>query len=391
MVLLDVKKVGRIPDGGGWRIHGRDSDQAKVASRAKSAGAKRGYVYLRSVVDGLSRLAYTEPLGDVKGATAAAFLARAKVWFAAHGINHIHRVVTDNGACYRSGDFARIVGQGTRHQRTKPYTPRNNGKVERYQRVTAAEVLVFAQKIAVRTEDGTNEPVARVHHHVVYLRQRRPADHQRHGVRRLRPHHDPGVRCDDRLPHQRSRPPADLRHQPADLEPGRDPAPGRDTSSVRYGWLGGKQRSSETVTGATLMGVRLYDRARDASCPSTPYPAAAPTRTNTAEATRSIATTWTGDSGGACGTVSGECVAGQSSIGRVLPASRVMCPSECVPSQQAAAALSRVEQHSLHRCTRAGTTTEYSSDTAGTGDGEALPGDLLATTYSASSEGCITD
>jgi transposase InsO family protein len=132
MVHLDVKKVGRIPDGGGWRIHGRDSDQARVASRAKSAGAKRGYVYLHSVVDGFSRLAYTEPLGDEKGATAAAFLARAKVWFAAHGINHIHRVVTDNGACYRSGDFARIVGQGTRHQRTKPYTPRHNGKVERY-------------------------------------------------------------------------------------------------------------------------------------------------------------------------------------------------------------------------------------------------------------------
>lgn len=120
MVHLDVKKVGQIPDGGGWRIHGRDSDQAKVASRAKSAGAKRGYVYLHSVVDGFSRLAYTEPLGDEKGTTAAAFLTRAKVRFAAHGINHTHRVVTDNGACYRSGDFARIIGQGTRHQRTKP-------------------------------------------------------------------------------------------------------------------------------------------------------------------------------------------------------------------------------------------------------------------------------
>ncbi len=140
MVHLDVKKVGRIPDGGGWRIHGRDSDQAKVASRAKSAGARRGYVYVHSVVDGFSRLAYTEPLGDEKGATAAAFLARAKVWFAA-GINHIHRVVTDNGAYYRSGDFARMVGQGTWHQRTKPCTPRHNGKVERYQRIMAEEVL----------------------------------------------------------------------------------------------------------------------------------------------------------------------------------------------------------------------------------------------------------
>lgn len=104
----DVKKVGRIPDGGGWRIHGRDSDRAKTVDRAKSAGAKRGYTYLHSAVDGFSRLSYTEPLPEEKGVTAAAFLARAKVWFAAHGITHIHRVVTDNGACYRSGDFARI-------------------------------------------------------------------------------------------------------------------------------------------------------------------------------------------------------------------------------------------------------------------------------------------
>ncbi|HIW61734.1 MAG TPA: DDE-type integrase/transposase/recombinase, partial [Candidatus Stackebrandtia excrementipullorum] len=126
---------------GGWRVHGRDSDQAKTVDRAKSAGARRGYTYLHSAIDGFSRLSYTEPLPDEKGATAAAFLGRAKVWFAAHGITHIHRVVTDNGACYRSGDFARIVGNQSRHQKTKPYTPRHNGKVERYQRILAEELL----------------------------------------------------------------------------------------------------------------------------------------------------------------------------------------------------------------------------------------------------------
>ena len=57
------------------------------------------------------------------------------MWFAAHGITHIHRVVTDNGSCYRSGDFARIIGKRTRHQTTRPFTPRHNGKVERYQRI----------------------------------------------------------------------------------------------------------------------------------------------------------------------------------------------------------------------------------------------------------------
>lgn len=74
MVHLDVKKVGRIPDGGGWRIHGRDSNQAKTVGRTKSAGAKSGYTYMHSAVDGFSRLSYTEPLPDEKGATAAAFL-----------------------------------------------------------------------------------------------------------------------------------------------------------------------------------------------------------------------------------------------------------------------------------------------------------------------------
>ena len=72
-------------------------DEYRAVDRAKSAGAHTGYVYLHSIVDGFSRLAYTEPLPDEKGATAAAFLARAKVWFAAHGVTHINRVVTDNG------------------------------------------------------------------------------------------------------------------------------------------------------------------------------------------------------------------------------------------------------------------------------------------------------
>lgn len=163
MAHLDVKKVGRIPDGGGWRIHGRDSDEKRAVDRAKTAGTRRGYVYLHSIVDGFSRLAYTEPLADEKGATAAAFLARAKVWFAAHGITHIHRVVTDNGACYRSGDFARIIGNQTRHQKTKPYTPRHNGKVERYQRILAEELL-YAREFTSEDERTAALSVWNVHY-----------------------------------------------------------------------------------------------------------------------------------------------------------------------------------------------------------------------------------
>lgn len=131
MVHVDVKKAGRIPDGGGWRIHGRGSQQAKAVERRKGKSERGGYVYLHSAIDGHSRLAYTEELPDEKAATAVAFLHPARVWFAAHGITHIERVVTDNGVCYRADAFARAL-LGSRHQRITPYTPRHNGKVERY-------------------------------------------------------------------------------------------------------------------------------------------------------------------------------------------------------------------------------------------------------------------
>ncbi|MDB1087357.1 IS481 family transposase [Streptomyces sp. ACA25] len=140
MIHLDVKKTGRIPDGGGWRVDGRGSDQAKRVARTKTRGNRPGYVYLHSAVDGFSRLAYTEALPDEKAATAIAFLHRARAFYAAHGITHIQRIVTDNGACYRANDFTRAL-LGSRHQRITPYTPRHNGKVERYQRILAEEFL----------------------------------------------------------------------------------------------------------------------------------------------------------------------------------------------------------------------------------------------------------
>lgn len=140
MVHLDVKKVGRIPDGGGWRVHGRDSEQARAAARTKTKTGRRGYVYLHSAVDGHTRLAYTEALPDEKAVTAIGFLHRARVWFAAHGIDRIEQIVTDNGACYRAETFGRAL-HGARHKRTRPYTPRHNGKVERYNRILAEEFL----------------------------------------------------------------------------------------------------------------------------------------------------------------------------------------------------------------------------------------------------------
>lgn len=140
MIHVDVKKVGRIPEGGGWRVHGKGSDAAKAVARTKTRGAKTGYVFLHSAIDGFSRLAYTEALPDEKAVTAVAFLDRARSWFAEHGITQIERVVTDNGSCYRAHAFREAMGE-SRHQRITPYTPRHNGKVERYNRILSEEFL----------------------------------------------------------------------------------------------------------------------------------------------------------------------------------------------------------------------------------------------------------
>jgi transposase InsO family protein len=142
MVHLDVKKVGRIPDGGGWRAHGRGSAADRAAQRAKAKGARAGYVYLHSAVDGFSRLAYTEHLPDEKATTTIGFFHRARAFFAAHGINRLVRVITDNGANYTAKAFTRTVTAfASRHQRIRPHTPRHNGKVERYNRILAEELL----------------------------------------------------------------------------------------------------------------------------------------------------------------------------------------------------------------------------------------------------------
>jgi len=143
MIHLDVKKVGRIPPGGGWRVHGRGSDADRARGlRGHHRGAKVGYTYLHSAVDGFTRMVYTEAHDDESAATAIAFLARARVFFAAHGITRITRIVTDNGSCYRAKNFTRsVLSFASKHKRIKPYTPKHNGKVERYQQTMAREVL----------------------------------------------------------------------------------------------------------------------------------------------------------------------------------------------------------------------------------------------------------
>ena len=144
LVHVDIKKLGKIPDGGGWRVHGRGSAQDRSAGvardRAARAGAtpSRGYVYLHHAVDDHSRLAYSEILNDERKETAAAFWQRARAYFAEHGIT-VNAVLTDNGACYRSRLWAKSLGEDIKHRRTRPYRPQTNGKVERFNRTLLEE------------------------------------------------------------------------------------------------------------------------------------------------------------------------------------------------------------------------------------------------------------
>jgi transposase InsO family protein len=141
LVHVDIKKLGNIPDGGGHKVLGR----AAGRRNRSTAATKTGYSYLHNAVDDHSRLAYTEILTDERGDTAAGFWARATAWFADHGIPVIERVLTDNGACYRSHAFAAaLAATGTVHKRTRPYRPQTNGKVERFNR-TLLDEWAYAQ------------------------------------------------------------------------------------------------------------------------------------------------------------------------------------------------------------------------------------------------------
>ena len=134
LVHMDVKKLGRIPDGGGWRAHGRASESIQ-----RDRHTKVGYDYVHSLVDDHSRLAYSEVLDDEKGTTCAAFLERAIGYFAAHGITRIERLITDNAWAYRYSLRTVCAEHGIRQKFIRPHCPWQNGKVERLNRTLATE------------------------------------------------------------------------------------------------------------------------------------------------------------------------------------------------------------------------------------------------------------
>jgi len=153
LVHMDVKKIGRIPDGGGWRAHGRE-----MGSTAAKKKARIGFDYVHSVVDDHSRFAYSEILPDESAISTSAFFARAIEVFADVGVT-IERVMTDNHWSYtRSRSLRELLERhGITHKLIRPHCPWQNGKVERFNRTLQTE---WAYRQVFTTNDDRTAALA---------------------------------------------------------------------------------------------------------------------------------------------------------------------------------------------------------------------------------------
>ncbi|HYM14143.1 MAG TPA: DDE-type integrase/transposase/recombinase, partial [Dehalococcoidia bacterium] len=128
LVHLDVKRLGRVPDGGGKRF----APGFRETGAGRHSGARPGHNYLHVAVDGYSRYAYVEALPDERGDTTAAFLERALHAFRSLDV-HVERILSDNGKNYLSHAVRDVIDAwGLRHSRTRPYQPQTNGKAEAF-------------------------------------------------------------------------------------------------------------------------------------------------------------------------------------------------------------------------------------------------------------------
>lgn len=132
LIHVDIKKIAGIPTGGGWRTHGRGNDGHHGHSSV-------GYRFIHTAIDDRTRIAYSELHSDEQAVTAAAFWLRAAAFFSTLGIR-CHRVITDNGSCYRSRRWHQACAStGTKAKKTRPRRPQTNGKVERFHRILLEE------------------------------------------------------------------------------------------------------------------------------------------------------------------------------------------------------------------------------------------------------------
>lgn len=130
LVHLDVKKLGRIPAGGGHRVRGRSAD---------THHSGQGWEFVHVAIDDHSRLAYAEVLADERAETTVGFVARALDFFEAAGFT-TRRILTDNGSNYRSYVFLdELASHGIRAIKTRPYHPQTNGKAEAFVKIATNE------------------------------------------------------------------------------------------------------------------------------------------------------------------------------------------------------------------------------------------------------------
>jgi transposase InsO family protein len=150
LIHVDVKKLGKVPDGGGWRYVGRQQGEKNRSATVLRTGTPRskwrdpviGTCYLHTVIDDHSRVAYVEAHDDETKETATEVLRNAVAWFADRGVT-VHRVLSDNGPAYKSHLWHDTCAElGIAVRKTRPYRPQTNGKIERFHR-TLAEGWAF--------------------------------------------------------------------------------------------------------------------------------------------------------------------------------------------------------------------------------------------------------
>jgi transposase InsO family protein len=142
LLHVDVKKLGNVPDGGGWRYVGRRQGRRnKAATPGHRVNVYRnpivGTAFVHTVIDDHSRVAYAEIHDDETAATATLVLRHAVAWFAVRGVT-VERVLSDNGSAYRSHLWRDTCAElGITPKKTRPYRPQTNGKIERFHRTLA--------------------------------------------------------------------------------------------------------------------------------------------------------------------------------------------------------------------------------------------------------------
>jgi transposase InsO family protein len=157
LIHVDVKKLGNIPDGGGWRFVGRsrgDKNRAATVPGRRSGtnrGPLLGHAFVHTVIDDHSRVAYAEIHDDETALTATAVLTRAIAWYSARGVT-VERVLSDNGSAYKSQLWQTVCDQlGITVKKTRPYRPQTNGKIERFHR-TMTDGWAYARHYLSETE-----------------------------------------------------------------------------------------------------------------------------------------------------------------------------------------------------------------------------------------------